>query len=217
MIKVALADDHPLFREGLGKALSMAADISVVGEAADGEAALELCRRETPDVLILDVSMPRCDGFGVLDQLSRVSPRTRAIVLTVHLEREIEERALSGGARGFLQKDSSAQTIVRAVRAVFDGQVWASRFASSRLLASSGPRTALDTLTARENEMLAYLGRGLMNREIADKTELSEKTVASHIASLVGKLGVRGRLEAAILARRHARTRPTRKRESRGE
>src|SRR5213075_1862912 len=119
MIKVALADDHPLFRECLRKALSMATDISLVGEAEDGEAALELCGAQAPDVLILDVSMPRCDGFGVLGQLSRVSPRTRAIVLTVHLEREIEERALSGVARGFLQKDSSAQTIVRAVHAVF--------------------------------------------------------------------------------------------------
>lgn len=217
MIRVALADDHPLFREGLRKALSISSDFTLVGEAGDGEAALELCRKETPDVLILDVSMPRCDGFGVLGQLARVSPRTRAIVLTVHLEREIEERALSGGARGFLQKDSSARTIVRAVHAVFDGEVWASRFASSRVLASAGPRTALDTLTGRENEMLAYLGRGLMNREIADKTGLSEKTVASHIASLVGKLGVRSRLEAAILARRHARSRPTRKRETGGK
>ncbi|MEO8431542.1 MAG: response regulator transcription factor [Acidobacteriota bacterium] len=210
---MALADDHPLFREGLRKVLSMASELDLIGEAADGEAALELCRRLHPDILVLDVSMPRCDGFGVLAELPKAAPQTRAIMLTVHLEREVEERALAGGARGFLQKDSSAATILRAIRAVAGGQVWASRFAASRILSAAAPRMPVDTLTARESEMLAFLGRGMMNREIAEKTGLSEKTVASHVASLVAKLGVRGRLEAAMLARRYARSRPSRKRD----
>jgi len=208
VIRVALADDHPLFREGLRKALSMASDIELVGEAADGEAALALCGKESPDVLVLDLTMPRCDGFGVLEQISRVAPGTLALVLTVHLEREYEHRALIAGARGFLQKDSSAATILRAVRAVAEGQIWASRFAATRVLASAPARTPVDSLTPRENEILSFLGRGMMNREIAAKTGLSEKTVASHVATVVGKLGVRGRVEAAMVARRFSRSRP---------
>ncbi len=204
MIRVAIADDHPLFREGLRKALSMGPDLQLVGEASDGEAALALCGSAKPEVLILDLSMPRCDGFGVLEQLPRVSPATRPLVLTVHLEREFEKRALAAGARGFLQKDSSVVVILKAVRAVATGQVWASRTGSSQLLAAAPAEDALLRLTAREREVLALLGLGMMNREIARKTGLSEKTVASHVASLIGKLGVRGRVDAALLARRYA-------------
>ena len=203
MIRVAVADDHPLFREGLRKALSIGRDLQLVGEASDGEAALTLCTRERPDVLILDLSMPRCDGFGVLEQLPKASAATRALVLTVHLERDFEERAIRAGARGFLQKDSSVDSILKAIRAVADGQVWASRQGSSRVLASATPGDPFEALTPREREILAFLGRGMMNREVASKTGLSEKTVASHVAAVVDKLGVRGRVEAALLARRH--------------
>ncbi len=203
MIRIAIADDHPLFREGLRKALSMSAEISLVGEAADGNAALLLVGLEKPDVLILDLTMPRCDGFGVLEQLSAASPETRAIVLTAHLEREIEERAVAAGARGFLHKDSSVETILRAIRSVAGGGIWASRMATSAVLTRAPASAPLDSLTARERGVLSLLGRGMMNREIASKTGLSEKTVASHVASVIGKLGLRGRVEAALLARRY--------------
>ncbi len=203
MIRVAVADDHPLFREGLRKALSMGKDLVVVGEASDGDAALALCMEARPEVLVLDLSMPRCDGFGVLAQLPRVSPSTRALVLTVHLERSFEERALSAGARGFIQKDSAVDTILRAVRSVAAGQFWATRRGSSAVLSGAVPEEPLEQLTSREREILALLGRGMMNREIANKTGLSEKTVASHVGSLISKLGLRGRVEAALLARRY--------------
>lgn len=204
LIRVATAEDHPVFREGLRKALSMGADLVLVGEASDGEAALVMVAQEKPDVLVLDITMPRCDGFGVLDQLPRVSPSTRALVLTGHLEREFEVNAVASGARGFLHKDSSVESILRAVRAVAGGQVWASRGATSTVLRQSAAEAdPLDVLTTREREILAFLGRGMMNREIAAKTSLSEKTVASHVASLISKLGLRGRVEAAILARRY--------------
>lgn len=204
MIRIALADDHPLFREGLRKALSVGTDMAVVGEASDGQAALELCGREKPDLLILDLSMPRCDGFGVLDQLHRVSPGTRALVLTVHLERRYEEESLGAGAGGFLQKDAPVPTILKAVRTVAAGQTWASRRSTSRVLRSvddsAGPR---EVLTAREREVLALLGRGLKNQEIAREISLSQKTVATHVGSLIAKLGVRSRVEAALLASRY--------------
>jgi DNA-binding NarL/FixJ family response regulator len=205
MIRIAVADDHPLFREGLRKALSVGPDLQIVGEASDGQQALDLCARERPDVLVLDLTMPRCDGFGVLEQLRRVSPATRALVLTVHMERGFEERSLASGARGFLQKDSSVPTILRAVRSVASGGVWASRQSTSRVLATAPPASrgdAFESLTAREREILDLLRKGLRNREIAQQTGLSEKTIAAHVGSLIGKLGVRGRVEAALLARR---------------
>ena len=184
----------------------MGKDIDLVGEASDGEKALEICEKQKPEVLILDLTMPRADGFAVLATLPRVSPGTRALILTVHLEREFEERVLQAGGRGFLQKDSSVAMILRAVRSVAAGQVWASRIGASQALSSSSASGAdpLESLTPREREILELLGRGMMNREIAVKTSLSEKTVASHVASLISKLGVRGRVDAALLARRYA-------------
>jgi len=208
MIRIAVADDHPLFREGLRKALSVGADLQLVGEASDGRQALALCAQERPDVLVLDLTMPHCDGFAVLKQMAEVSPSTRTLVLTVHLEREFEEKSLSSGARGFLQKDSSVATILAAVRAVAAGGVWANRQTTARILRSGGNAQStgnpLDRLTAREREILDFLCQGLRNREIAQRTGVSEKTVASHVASLIVKLGVGSRVEAALLARRHA-------------
>jgi DNA-binding NarL/FixJ family response regulator len=208
VIRIAIADDHPMFREGLRNALSVAADLQVVGEASDGQAALELCARERPDVLMLDLTMPRCDGFGVLEQLHRATPATRALVLTMHMERRFEERSLTAGASGFLRKDSPVSTILRAVRAVASGEtVWASRRSAFQVLsrpATPTPVEPLSVLTSREREILVLLGRGRRNREIAEETGLSEKTVATHVASVLGKLGLRSRVEAALLASRRA-------------
>lgn len=208
MIRIAIADDHPMFREGLRNALSVAADLQVVGEAADGQAALELCARERPDVLMLDLTMPRCDGFGVLEQLHRTTPTTRALVLTMHIERRFEERSLTAGASGFLRKDSPVSMILRAVRAIASGEtVWASRRSAFQVLsrpATPTPVEPLSVLTSREREILVLLGRGRRNREIAEETGLSEKTVATHVASILGKLGLRSRVEAALLASRRA-------------
>lgn len=204
MIRIAVADDHPLFREGLRKALSLGADLQLVGEASDGEQALYICDKHRPDVLVLDLTMPRCNGFGVLEQIKRVAPSTQVLVLTAHLEREYELRALAAGARAFLQKDGSVEVILKAIRAVAAGEVWASRLGSAQVLAKLSPDHPLAGLTSRERNVLVLLGRGMMNREVAVKTGLSEKTVASHVASLIGKLGVRGRVDAALIARRYA-------------
>lgn len=204
MIRVAVADDHPLFREGLRKAISLGADLQLVGEASDGEEALKVCGESRPDVLILDLTMPRCDGFGVLERVKGVAPATQVLVLTAHLEREYELRALAAGARAFLQKDGSVEVILKAIRAVAAGEVWASRLGSAEVLSKLAPDHPLAELTSRERGVLALLGRGMMNREVAARTGLSEKTVASHVANLVAKLGVRGRVDAALIAQRYA-------------
>jgi len=204
MIGVAVADDHPLVREGLRKAISLGADLKLVGEASDGLEALKLCAEKKPDVLILDLSMPRCDGFRVLELIAKEAPTTQVLVLTAHSERENERRALSAGARAFLRKDGSVEVILKAIRAVAGGEVWATRAGSAEALSGVAPERPLAGLTAREREVLELLGRGLMNREIARRTSLSEKTVASHVASLISKLGVRGRVDAALIGRRYA-------------
>lgn len=207
MIRVAIADDHPVFREGLRKAIATARDIVLAGEARDGHEALQLCTREKPDLLVVDLAMPRCDGFGVLEQLFRVSPKTRALVLTAHATRAFEERSLAAGASGFLQKDSSVATILKAMRAVSAGEVWASRIGASNVLSSRSRRkssSVLPALTKREEEILILLGQGMRNREIARQTGVSEKTIATHLVNLTEKLGVRSRLEAALLGRKYA-------------
>jgi len=207
VLRVAVADDHPLFREGLRRALSTEPEMVLVGEAADGQEALALCARESPRVLLLDIAMPRCDGYGVLEQLSRISPETRALVITAYAERAFEEKALAAGAAGFVQKDASVTTIVKAIRAVANGEVWATRVGTSRVLRRRGPSgedRLFGTLTSREREILSLLGQGLRSRQIALKTGLSERTVAVHVANLTQKLGVRSRVEVALMARQYA-------------
>src|SRR5262249_48114910 len=134
MIRVAVADDHPLFREGLRKAISLGSALQLVGEASAGHQALEVCEQHRPDVLVLDLTMPRCNGFGVLEQIKRLAPSTHVLVLTAHMEREYESRALAAGARAFLQKDGSVEVILKAIRAVAAGEVWASRLGSAQVL-----------------------------------------------------------------------------------
>jgi DNA-binding NarL/FixJ family response regulator len=202
-----VADDHPLFREGLRKAISTEPTLLLVGEAADGQEALALCAREAPRVLLLDIAMPRCDGYGVLEQLSRVSPDTRALIITAYAERAFEEKALAAGAAGFVQKDASISTILQAIRAVARGEVWASRAASFQVLRrsdSKGEDRVFGRLTAREREILGLLGQGLRSGQIAARTGLSERTVSVHVGNLIQKLGVRSRVEAALLARQYA-------------
>jgi DNA-binding NarL/FixJ family response regulator len=217
-IRIAIADDHPLFREALRGVLAGAPGFAVVGEASDGQAALELCARERPHLLLLDVVMPRADGYDVLARLPAVSPDTRALVFTGYLERRFEEKVLAAGARGFLGKDAPAATILKAVRAVADGEVWATREGTRRTLGRTrvaGEGRLFGGLTPREHEILRLLGRGLSTKPIAQRTGLSEKTVSVHISHLVEKLGVRSRVQAALLARQYADLEPLEEREAR--
>jgi len=206
-IRIVIADDHPLFREALRGVLAGSSGLLVVGEAADGQEALALCAREKPDLLLLDAVMPRVGGYEVLERLPNVSPQTRVLVFTGYLERKPEEKALALGAKGFLGKDAPAAVILRAVRAVGNGEVWATRHETEKLLGrvrSAEEGRLFGALTPREREILGMLGRGWGTKAIASRTKLSEKTVSVHVSRVIEKLGVRSRIQAALLARQYA-------------
>ncbi|SDL58445.1 DNA-binding response regulator, NarL/FixJ family, contains REC and HTH domains [Nonomuraea maritima] len=203
MIRVLIADDHPVVRQGLRTFLDLQDDITVVGEAADGEQAVALVAELGPDVLLLDLKMPVLDGLGALRRLS--GSATRAIVLTSVSDRSDVGPALRAGAAGFLYKDVAPGALVQAVRTVHGGQVLlAPEAAEAMLTPSAGPAaTGPAPLTEREREVLTLIAAGRSNREIARSLAVAEKTVKTHVSNVLMKLGVQDRTQAALYAVRH--------------
>ncbi len=206
MIRVLIADDHPVVRQGLRTFLDLQDDITVVGEAGDGEQAVELVGRLAPDVLLLDLKMPVLDGLATLGRLSGTS--TRVVVLTSVSDRSDVGPAMRAGAAGFLYKDVDPSALVQGVRAVHGGQVLLAPEAAEAMLAGrdGGSGNGLPTpasLTEREREVLALIAAGRSNREIARSLDVAEKTVKTHVSNVLMKLGVQDRTQAALYAVRH--------------
>ena len=206
-ISVALADDQPLVRSGLRMIVEGEPDLRVVGEAADGAAAVELVAATQPDVLLLDVQMPEVDGLAAMEQIAATAAATRVLMLTTFDLDEYVYRAMRAGASGFLLKDMPGEDIVTAVRQVARGADALLAPALTRRLVDrftgTGARLTtvdLDRLTARELDVLRLLGRGLANAEIAAELFIGETTVKTHVARILLKLGLRDRVHAAILA-----------------
>ena len=209
MIRVLLVDDQPLLRTGFRLILQSEPDLEVVGEAADGEVALAQVAALRPDVVLMDIRMPRMDGIEATRRLSRLDDPPSVLVLTTYDLDEHVVESLRAGASGFLLKDVPADELVAAVRVVHAGAAIVAPTVTRRLLdrfaqhlpASDAPaRTALPQLTEREHEVLLLVARGLSNAEIAAELVLSETTVKTHVSNLLAKLGLRDRVQAVVLA-----------------
>jgi two-component system, NarL family, response regulator len=195
-IRILVADDHPITREGLALILDNQTDMAVVAQANDGREALELFRQHRPDVAILDVQMPRMGGAEATDALLREFPGSRVILFTTYDGDEDIHRGMHAGARGYLLKDSPRDEVLRAIRAVHAGK----RYLSPQAGALLADRMAAPHLTERELEILRLVAEGKANKEIAAVLGVTEGTVKSHVSSITAKLGVSGRTEAALEA-----------------
>jgi two-component system, NarL family, nitrate/nitrite response regulator NarL len=209
LIRVVLADDHPIYRDGLARSLSDAADIEVVGVASDGEQAAEVVLRERPDVVLLDVSMPKGGGIAALTQIMQMDAPPRVSMLTASEADDDLMQAIKLGAMGYILKGVGAEELVELVRELHAGRSYVSPGLAGRLLVAMRRRDTaketnpLDELSKREEDILKLVAQGKSNREVGESLDLQEKTVKHYMTSILQKLQVRNRVEAAMLARQH--------------
>jgi DNA-binding NarL/FixJ family response regulator len=200
-IRVLVVDDHDVVREGLRAFLDLQDGIDVVGEASDGDEAIAAAEELLPDVVLMDLVMPRLDGLAAMRALRERVPGARVIVLTSFLDDEKVLPALRAGAAGYLLKNAAPQELARAIRAAFAGEVVLDPVVAARLVDTlAGGVEPLDRLTPREREVLELIGRGFPNKLIARELGLSEKTVKTHVGHVLAKLGVTDRTQAAVVA-----------------
>jgi DNA-binding NarL/FixJ family response regulator len=203
VIRLVLADDHAVVRRGLAQLLSAADDVEVVGEASDGSDAVRLVRREHPDIVLMDLSMPVLDGIGATRQIASEHPDVRVVVLTSFAERARVLDALDAGAVGYLLKDADPEELVRGVRAAARGESPLHPRVASALVAERAGRRATVELTEREREVLELVGTGLPNKVIARRLGISEKTVKAHLTRVFERIGVTDRVQAALWVQRN--------------
>jgi DNA-binding NarL/FixJ family response regulator len=200
-IRVLIAEDQRIVREGLVAILEDWDEIAIVGEATDGQQAVEQFARLRPDVVLMDLQMPVLDGPEATRRIRALAPEARILVLTTYVTDEFIFQALRAGAQGYLLKDASAEELVTAIRAVHEGQTLLAPPVAARLVSGvSGAGGGPEPLTQRELEVLMLLGRGRSNAEIADALAIAPRTAKVHVQNILGKLGAANRTEAVSLA-----------------
>jgi len=200
-ISVLIVDDHEVVREGLRLSLSRAPHIRVVGEAADGEAAVDLALRRKPDVVIMDVRMPGTDGLEATRRLSKELPETKVLIFTAFSERSLLGRGFESGATGYVLKEAPHSTLVRAIEKVAAGDGYVDPALMPQFLSG---RDQTDMLTAREREILQLLADGMSNADVAERLFISQETVKSHVRHILTKLEADTRTQAVAIALREA-------------
>lgn len=204
MIKILIADDHLLIRQGLRLVLDTEPDLELVGEASDGSEALRLCKKLKPDVVLMDLRMPTMDGLTAIERLRIEQPEIAVVILTTFNEDDLMLRGLQAGARGYLLKDTDRSTLFDTIRAAARGETLLKPEIMARVLShANAPKTVSSesvNLTERELDVLAMVARGERSKEIAIQLGISERTVKAHLASIYGKLGVDSRAAAIAVA-----------------
>jgi DNA-binding NarL/FixJ family response regulator len=200
VIRILVADDHAVVRHGLRSFLSLQDDMEVVGEAEDGEQAVEAAERLGPDVVLMDMVMPGVDGVEAIRRIRELRPQTRVLVLTSYADDTKVVPAVRAGAAGYLLKDVQPAELAAAIRTVAAGGAMLAPEVTGRILREVAAVRQDPGLTSREREVLGLLARGLTNRQIAAELVVSEKTVKTHVSSILGKLGLPDRTQAALYA-----------------
>jgi two-component system, NarL family, nitrate/nitrite response regulator NarL len=208
-IRVLMADDHVIFRDGLRKLLESEDDIKIVGEASNGNECVRMLTKLKPDILLLDLRMPGKDGLAVLKETSLDSLATRIIVLTAAEDERDAVRAMRLGARGIVLKQSASDLLVKSIHRVHSGEIWLDNSIMAEVMkafaqsSDSGPRREKPLLSYREKEVVQLVAQGYRNKEVGEKLFISEQTVKNHLHNIFDKLGVSDRLELALYAIHH--------------
>lgn len=207
-IRVLIADDHAIFRDGLRKLLSSDDNIVIVGEAQNGAECIKLLARLKPDVLLLDLRMPEKDGFAVLEEVSFDEVPTRVAVLTAGEDDRAVVRAMRLGASGVVLKQSATDTLVKCIHRVHEGEIWLDNHVTAEVMkafstSESGRPCEKPLLSDREMEVVQHVAQGFRNKEIGEKLFISEQTVKNHLRNIFDKLGLSDRLELALYAVHH--------------
>jgi two-component system, NarL family, nitrate/nitrite response regulator NarL len=206
-IRIAIADDHPIFRDGLRKLLALEEDFKVVAEAKDGKEVLDILQREEPDILLLDLKMPGLDGLSTLQRLQAQKAKTKVIVLTASDDESEYVQAMKFGTSGIVLKQTATELLIKSIRKVYGGEIWLDSRTTAAVMkqfAAPGDASAKDRerspLSQREREIVVLVAQGFKNKEIAERMFISEQTVKNHLHNIFDKLGVSDRLELALYA-----------------